>query len=307
MSIPPFTTAPLLDRIPQRFKGVTLMLSAAILFSVLNLLIKLLSPDFRVWDIALYRFSGGLLLIMALSQHRRRLFQPHRPLLMVVRGITGTLAFVFLVAAIQRIPLATAMVFFYCFPAFAALFSALLFKDRMVLLDLGSILLALIGVAVLLDLRLSTGFAGQLMALTAGILAGLTVALIRELRVSNGAAVIYFYFCLVGACVTFWPFIRGPQLPSQGRDLVLIMGICIFSWGAQLLMNHGFKFCKSWEGGLLMTSEVVFTAILGVLLLNEILSWRLWVGGMLVIGSALACQRRHGARGVRDASTKNRL
>ena len=42
--------------------GPLLMLSAALLFTMLNVLIKLLGPQFRAWDIGFYRFCGGAVL-----------------------------------------------------------------------------------------------------------------------------------------------------------------------------------------------------------------------------------------------------
>jgi drug/metabolite transporter (DMT)-like permease len=67
----------------------------------------------------------------------------------------------------------------------------------------------------------------------------------------------------------------------------MIGGIVFSSIAAQLLMNQGFQYCKSWEGGLFLTSEVVFTSVLGIVFLGEIVSWRFGLGGLLIVGSAV--------------------
>jgi drug/metabolite transporter (DMT)-like permease len=64
-------------------------------------------------------------------------------------------------------------------------------------------------------------------------------------------------------------------------------GIVLASIGAQLLMNQGFQYCKSWEGGLFLTSEVMFTSILGIVFLGEMISWRFGLGSLLIVGSAV--------------------
>jgi len=56
---------------------------------------------------------------------------------------------------------------------------------------------------------------------------------------------------------------------------------------AQILMNMGFKYCKSWEGGLFLTAEMVFTSILGIAILQQLISWRFWTGGGLILVSAV--------------------
>jgi len=50
-------------------------------------------------------------------------------------------------------------------------------------------------------------------------------------------------------------------------------------------MNQGFFFCKGFEGAADMSSETVFTAIVGILFLNDPVSWRFLVGGTLIVGS----------------------
>ena len=175
-------------------KGFFLMLRSAILFAVLGLLIKLLGPNYRVWDIAIFRFGGGVIVLYGLFGWQQNLIKPRNPKMMLFRGLTGSCAFIALVLAIREIPLSTTMVFFYSYPAFAAMFSPLLFGERIsggVIISIG---LAIIGVAVLFDFRFEGGIFGQLMALTGAIFAGLTVALIKKLRETYGSVIIYFSF-----------------------------------------------------------------------------------------------------------------
>jgi hypothetical protein len=50
----------------------------------------------------------------------------------------------------------------------------------------------------------------------------------------------------------------------------------------QVSMNQGFFYCRSWEGGLHMTMDAVFSVLAGVMFLNELLTWRLFVGGGMI-------------------------
>jgi drug/metabolite transporter (DMT)-like permease len=269
-------------------RGLPVMLLAAFLFAILGLLIKLLGPAYRVWDIAFYRFAGGAVILYAVFRYRQNLFRPARPRLMLIRGLVGSIAFLCLTYAIQTIPLSTAMVLFYSFPAFAALFAPLLSNDRIQLYEVGCILLALAGVGIIFDFQMQGSLPGQVMAVVAAVFAGLTIALIRILRQTHGSVIIYFFLCLVGGAVSMGPFLAHPRLPQNGIELMIVGGILLTSIIAQILMNHAFKYCKSWEGGLFMTSEVVFAAIFGILFLNEEATWRFWIGGLLIFASAIA-------------------
>jgi drug/metabolite transporter (DMT)-like permease len=66
--------------------------------------------------------------------------------------------------------------------------------------------------------------------------------------------------------------------------------IVIASVIGQLWMTKGLRYCKSWEGGVLMTTELIFTSILGILFLQEPVTWRFWLGGLLILVSVLGLQ-----------------
>ena len=274
----------------RSYRGPLLMLSAALTFAVLDGLIKSLGPAFRIWDIAFIRWGGSLALLIIIFGRKDALFRTDNPKLMAVRSITGCVTFFLLIAAIRQIALSTAIVLFFTFPAFAALFSVVMFGERISRWQILCILGTLIGVAVLLDLELTRNFAGVAFALLSGIFAGFTVCLIKKLRANHGPVVIYLYFCLLGALVSFPMFIANPVIPRSGQEWLMAAGIACTAVIGQLLMNQGFKYCKSWEGGMYLTSEVVFTAILGIMFLGELTNWHFWTGGTLILLCVISLQ-----------------
>ncbi|MFH2218057.1 MAG: DMT family transporter [Pseudomonadota bacterium] len=168
--------------------GPLLMFASAFLFAVLDVLIKILGPSFRVWDIAFYRFGFGLVILTVVFGRRRNPFNGSNP----------------------------------------------------------------------------------------------------KLREQNGPVIIYLYFCLIGTLVTLPSFIANPQIPTNPGEFLIVGGIVLISISAQLLMNQGFRYCRSWEGGLFLTSELFFISIFGICFLNELVNWRFWVGGFLIFGSVVA-------------------
>lgn len=271
--------------------GPLFMLSAALLFTLMNLLVKLLGPEYSIWHIGFYRFFGGWVLIWLVFGRHRNPFAGKNIRLLLIRGCTGSAAFIFAVTAIRMLPVSTALVIFYTFPAFAAVFSYLLYKERIGKLEMACIATVLLGAGVLFDFRLAGGLFGQTMALAGGAFAGLTVTLIKTLRQNNGPVVIYFYFCTMGMLVTLPKFIMNPIVPSTPMALAMIAGIVLFSLTAQLLMNQGFFYCKGWEGGVLMSSEIVFTSMAGIIFLGDPTTLRFWIGGVMVFCSVVALNR----------------
>ena len=272
------------------------MLSAALLFTLLNVLIKTLGPQYTVWHIGFYRFFGGAAVLLLVFGRHRNPFKGNNPRLLIIRGCVGSVAFICLVTAVRLLPVSTALVIFYSFPVFSALFSFLLYGERIGVLEVACMVLVGLGIAVLFDFELAGGRLGQVIAIVGAVFAGLTVTLIRSLRLINGPVIIYLYFCTMGTIVVLPKFAFNPVWPVTVADGAMVLGIVLSSVTAQLLMNQGFFYCRGWEGGVFMSSEVIFTAIVGIVFLGDPVSWRFWTGGLLIFASGVALNRLKAGR-----------
>jgi drug/metabolite transporter (DMT)-like permease len=281
----------------SRLAGPFFMLLSACLFTVMNVLLKQAMADFRVWDIGFYRFFGGLVLLTAVFGWRGNPFRSADKKLLVVRGCTGSIAFVLFVLSVRLLPVSTALMLLYAFPAFAALFSAWIYREKVSPAGWAGLALVLVGVAVLVDPRSGGEGLGYAAGLLSAVFAGLTIAVIRRLKQTNGSVVIYLFFCLVGSVVTAPFFLQAPVLPRSPGSILVCGGIVLTSILGQLLMNHGFGYCRSWEGGLYMASEVLLTALAGITLFSEPFGWRFFGGGVLILGSAVAIQVEQALQG----------
>lgn len=274
-----------------RMAGPLFMLSAALLFTLMSTIVKLMPEQYTVWHLGFIRCFGGMILLTTVFSRRKNPFKGHKVPLLILRGCTGSLAFFFVVSALRTLPMSTAVVLFYSYPAFAALFGFFIYKEQVNRFQIACIAVLLAGVAILFDFRLSANSLGQAMALIGAFLSGFTVTIIRSLREHNGPVIIYFYFCTMGTLATLPYCIAHPIVPASTVEWAMIAGIICVSVAAQLLMNQGFFFCRGFEGAAYMSSETLFTAVVGIVFLMEPVSWHLFAGGLLIVGSGLALHR----------------
>jgi drug/metabolite transporter (DMT)-like permease len=262
----------------------------------MNVLLKQAMADFRIWDIGFYRFFGGLVLLTAIFGRRGNPFRSSNTKLLIVRGCTGSVAFIFFILSVRLLPVSTALMLLYSFPAFAAIFSSWIYREKVSPVGWACLISVLIGVAVLVHPKSGGEGLGFGAGLFSAVFAGLTITIIRQLKQTNGSVIIYLYFCLVGSGVTAPFFLQAPVLPLSINQMLVCAGIILTSILGQLLMNHGFGYCRSWEGGLYMTSEVLFTALAGIFLFGDPVSWRFAAGGTLILGSTVMIQLERAIR-----------
>lgn len=276
-----------------RVAGPVFMLLAAFLFTIMSVLVKLMPQNYTVWHFGFIRFFGGMTVLVISAGFpgkgtRRNPFSGHNIPLLILRGCFGSIAFFCVITSVRILPISTACVLFYAYPVFAGLFGFIIYGETINIRQIGCVTLLVAGIIVLFDFSFTGNTYGQIMAILGAVFAGVTVTLIRSLRAKNGPVIIYLYFCTTGTLLTLPAFIMNPIDPSSALEWAMILGIVFTSLGAQLLMNQGFFFCKGWEGSVYMSSETVFTAIVGIMFLNDPATWRFFAGALLIVGSGLA-------------------
>jgi drug/metabolite transporter (DMT)-like permease len=285
-----------MNNMDARVAGPVLMLLAAFLFTIMSVLIKLMPQNYTIWHFGFIRFFGGMTVLLISAGFsgqgtRCNPFAGYNIPLLIVRGCVGSIAFFCLLTSIRILPISTACVLFYSFPVFAALFGFIIYKETITIRQMGCVMLLVVGIGVLFDFNFTGSTYGQIMAIIGALFAGLTVTLVRSLRAKNGPVIIYLYFCTMGTILTLPAFIMNPIYPASALEWAMILGIVCTSLVAQLIMNQGFYFCKGWEGSVYMSSETVFTAIVGIMFLNDPTTWRFFAGALLIVGSGLVLSK----------------
>jgi drug/metabolite transporter (DMT)-like permease len=188
------------------------------------------------------------------------------------------------------------VILFYLMPAWSVLLAWALLGERPSRAGLGRLLLALAGVAAVLD----TGGAGlpwpralpEWLALAAGFCFALTNVLLRRLsQVTAGSRVLAMFGggMLMAGGVALAGMLQGaiaplPRLDAQGWALALLLagGFLV----ANLCLQYGASRLPAHTTALVMLSEVVFASISSVALGAAELTVRTLAGGALIVGAA---------------------
>ena len=199
--------------------------------------------------------------------------------------IVGTSSVVFFKAIMLRVPLAVASTLHFTYPIFATVLSWIFFKERPSIRGIIMVCFAFIGIAIILQPQ-KAFTEGEWWTLLSALCSGVGVVLLRWFRSKENTFPIYFYRCLAVMAITLTEIPRL-SLSALFFTWPFVLGFILAGVTAQLLMVYGYKFCKVSLGGVIGMTEVLFSAIWGIIIFNETLTSNLFLGGTLVLGSGI--------------------
>ncbi|HFQ4898253.1 TPA: DMT family transporter [Vibrio vulnificus] len=209
------------------------------------------------------------------------------------RGAVGTLALMCVYYAVTALPLAEATILQYVHPVFTALLAVLFLKERVQPATLACIVLCLLGVFTMVYPSFDASGVGELPMLSVGIAllgafgSSIAYVIVRKLSRTEDSSVIIFYFPLVALPVSAMLIGDDFVVPDVALILVLIL-VGIFTQIGQFGLAKAMQTQTAGNASAYSYVQIVFSALLGVVLFNEVPSiWTLLGGSLIVIGALI--------------------
>ncbi|MCU8516315.1 DMT family transporter [Vibrio vulnificus] len=208
------------------------------------------------------------------------------------RGAVGTLALMCVYYAVTALPLAEATILQYVHPVFTALLAVLFLKERVQPATLACIALCLLGVFTMVYPSFDASGVGELPMLSVGIAllgafgSSIAYVIVRKLSRTEDSSVIIFYFPLVALPVSAMLIGDDFVLPDMTLILILIL-VGIFTQIGQFGLTKAMQTQTAGNASAYSYVQIVFSALLGVVLFNEVPSIWTLLGGALIVAGAL--------------------
>jgi drug/metabolite transporter (DMT)-like permease len=171
------------------------------------------------------------------------------------------------------------------------LFAALLLKSRINRMTWGAVLLALVGLGVLTLSGISIGF-GEAITFVAALIYALHIVALGAWSTTAdaiGMATVQIMVITVLATVCALP--GGIALPQTGGDWFAVVYMAVIAGGLAMLgQTWAQAHLDSTRSAIIMSMEPVFAAFFAVVLGSEGVTWRMLVGGSLVLAAMLVVE-----------------
>lgn len=278
-------------------QGLKYMVAATFFFSLMSLLVKITGRRLPPQEIAMIR-SAVLLLIVSFTIHRQQI-NPWgiNKKLLLLRGLLGLIAVNCFYIALVRLPLAEATVIMFTNPVFTALIAAVMLAELIGKKDIGLMAISLAGVVLVVQPAMLFGKVGAgldpigvTMGLISAVLSAAAWVTIRKLSQTEPVVVIVFYFAMITTLGSVPLVMMNPVWPTA-VEWLLLTGIGITTHFGQLNLTRGLKLEKAGRAASVTYLQMVFAALWGMLIFNEVPSLLSIAGTILIVGSTLMLGR----------------
>ena len=267
--------------------AVLWMIFGSVCFGTMNALVKWTAFHADVWMIIMVRSAVIALAVAIFAASRGLSLKVSDKRKMLLRCVVGLTAMILYFTALGRIPIGQAVTLQYTAPLFVALLSGRVIRERvepMVALLVGS---AFAGIVLIVSPDLSSIDSDALLALGSGFFAALAYMYVRELRNTDSASSVVFWFAafsVVGSIFQALPDVAG----LEWKTIAALIGIGIGAGGGQVGITMAYHRANAaWVSAFSYLTVIVAT-FYGFTLFNETLGASDWLGGLLIVGSGIA-------------------
>ena len=284
--------------------GALLIIGSELAILLTGMIIKNLIHEVPLEQIIFLRNIIGLILLMPwLFRKGINRLQTKHPLMHLTRGIAGILAMVCVFYGWAHLPLAQAALLKQTSPLFIPFIAYFWLQERIGIKTIIALCIGFIGVIFIIntganeanglnEAQQNSFNIAIIIAIIGAILAGVAKVSIRKMRNTETPGRIVFYFALIGTIVSVIP----AALVWVNLNLIqaaYLGGIAVFSTIGQLLLSKAYGLAPAGQLGPYTYASVIFAALFGWLIWNEVLVISTWIGiGIIVFAGILAITDR---------------
>lgn len=273
----------------QKYKGIIYIMLAALCFALMNTFVRL-SGDLPSIQKSFFRNLVALVFAaIILKKNKSGFLHDKKNLgLLIVRSVCGTIGILCNFYAVDHLVLADASMLNKMSPFFAIIFSYFFLKEKVNFVQLFSVIGAFIG--CLFIIKPSFGSLGSLPALIGligGVGAGAAYTAVRRLgqRGEKGAFIVFFFSAF--SCLVTLPYLVVGYEPMTFIQISMLLLAGLAAAGGQFAITAAYCYAPAKEISVYDYSQVLFSAILGFFLFNQVPDKYSVLGYVLICGMAI--------------------
>ena len=273
----------------QKTKGVICIICSAFCFSMMNVFVRL-SGDIPSIEKSFFRnlVAAIFALIILMKNHESFRWKPGNLKYLLLRSVTGTIGILGNFYAVDHLVMADATMLNKMSPFFGVIFSALFLKEKCKPVQGFAVFFAFIGSLFIVKPTFSNvDLLASLVGFAGGVAAGAAYTTVRYLglRGEPGPRIVFFFSAF--SCLAVVPFIVVDFHPLTTTQLLLLLMAGLCAAGGQFSITAAYRYAPAREISIYDYSQILFGAITGYLIFNQIPDGYSIIGYVIILGMAL--------------------
>jgi drug/metabolite transporter (DMT)-like permease len=267
--------------------GILLMATSVGFFATMNMLVKIIGPDYHALEGVFFRNTIAAVLVIpfVLASGGLRVLKTRHPVGHALRALFGIASNALCFYAYQRIPLSSAMAVTMSVPIFAALLAIPLLGEKVgwhrwaaIVIGFGGVLIALNPQGAIQE--------GSLYALAGTLCWAMIVIFVKKLSATESPYAIVFYYMVTGALIAtaFLPWVWVTPTP---RVWMLYLATGIVGAIGQITMTFAMKLAPASVAAPFEYTQIIWAVLFDVAIWGVAPSTPTLVGAGIVIATGL--------------------
>ena len=281
------TASPAKTNTPQQnnLKGVMWMLVCGISMSAMHSSIRHVSADLHPFEIAFFRLLFGLL---PLAPWFIKLgwapLRTKRLGLMTFRGVLNLVCMLAFFMALAITPLAQVTALGFSAPIFATVLAVFVFGEKVGVQRWSAIAFGFLGALVVIRPGFETVSLGAALALSAAIIWGVCLVIIKTLGRTESSLTITVYMSLIMAPLSLIPALWFWQWPT-GQQFMWLIAIGITGGTGQMAMAEALRVGETHVVMPIDFSRLIWVSVIAFLAFAEVPGLFTWIGGAMIFAA----------------------
>lgn len=285
-------------------RGVLLLLTAVLIFSIADVLIKIMSSDYAALEIVFIRsvFALPIVFIILYSRGKFSDLKSENYWLQLLRGFMMFAAYIFFFLAIAALPYSLTLGIFFSGPLFITALSGPILGEAVGWRRWLAVLFGFCGVIIVINPAGSEFDPATILAVGAAFTYAISVILTRKLNDSAISTAVYTTFAYLGLAIILAPIFAGWDSDSTHASMLFLVKAWTVPLPRDILLIFFLALC--WGIGMVLLStayretavavlapfeyfSIFYGLIFGYLFWNEIPTIPMIIGVILIIASGL--------------------
>lgn len=271
----------------NRTKGVLFIIMSAFGFAMMSAFVKL-SGDLPSFQKTFFRnITSCIIAFILIIVNKESFFgKLENQKTLILRSVFGTLGIVFNFYSIDKLVLSDANMLNKLSPFFVIIFSALFLKEKINIKQGLAIIVAFIGALFIIKPQFNFDITPSLIGVLGAICAAAAYTCLRALGGKEKYYTIVFYFSFFST-IAILPFMLIVYKEMSMLQFVYLILAGIFASIGQFGITIAYKYAKAKEISIFDYSNILFSAIISIVLFNVIPDYLSVIGYIIIFAVSL--------------------